>query len=306
MELSIKIGYDPQNKMYAFKTPSHNALNFRVNGKLVGDLLLGYRANGLVVTNEKPEIVTCDKISRIITGYINACNQKSFTISEYNTITDSIAKLEREYDEDDDQWIYKNVEDEIYVTRFFRNLKTNYENVTTVDVYELEFFTYPVSTFPEIIPLYSIDAKNIFETKCTYTTNIDKIFNETLLKYGISRLEIVMPSHSGISYVRLNGEYIAGTDAYQKRQTSSIVGTYDECVARRLKSYKDMEDIISMHLAKSSKTILDKGTVGNILTELTAIMSSVNGLKVSVKDLKSQNQLSVRIDNLIKTYKKLA
>lgn len=67
-----------------------------------------------------------------------------------------------------------------------------------------------------------------------------------------------------------------------------------------------MEDIISMHLAKSSKTILDKATVGNILTELTAIMSSVNGLKVSVKDLKSQNQLSVRIDNLIKTYKKLA
>jgi hypothetical protein len=61
-----------------------------------------------------------------------------------------------------------------------------------------------------------------------------------------------------------------------------------------------------MHLAKSSKTILDKATVGNILTELTAIMSSVNGLKVSVKDLKSQNQLSVRIDNLIKTYKKLA
>lgn len=303
MELSIKVGYDYQTKMYAFKAPLYSVSNFSVNGKLVNDALLGYRSNGLVIINEKPEIITSDKNSKELTGYFNTENQESVTISDYNTIENSIAKIEKEYDNDNNLWIYKNIEDEIYVTRFFRNHKAIYENINSVHVYEIEIIEYPVSAFSEIIPLYAIDAKNVFETKCTYTPNILNVFNETVAKYGILHSEIEIPSHSGIKYAKIKGEYINGTE---KIGANPTIGTYAECMTRRLKSYEDMDFIISMHFAKRSKKVLDKCTVGGVIIELTEIVNSVYGLKVSSKDSKSQTALQIKINSLIETYKKLA
>jgi hypothetical protein len=69
---------------------------------------------------------------------------------------------------------------------------------------------------------------------------------------------------------------------------------------------KRLNDMISMHLAKTSQKILDKGMVGDLLKELLTLKSRVSGLDVKQKDYNSQRSLVVKMNELIETYKQLA
>ena len=166
---------------------------------------------------------------------------------------------------------------------------------------------YPVSAYSNIIPLHSLDAKNIFETKCKYMPNNSTLFYEVCEKYGIDKSRINMPTHSGLRYVKIDDSFLSGTEDFEKSaSSSSVIGTYDECVARLNHARKLLDDMISMFLAKRSQKILDKGTVGELLKELTTIKSRVTSLDVKQKDYNSQRTLAAKMNELIETYKQLA
>lgn len=305
MENSIKVGYDSRTNLYTFKTPgSYLAKKLCVNGQPIIDPLRGQNVGELTTINEKPETITYETTERKLIGYNNDEIDSSISVEEYNK-TVAIINETKCFD-DEDEVTYKTIEDEVFATRFFRTHKAIYENHTTVHNMDIEFISYPVSEYSNIVPLYSIDAKNVFETKCKYVPNNLDIFFEVCKEFGVSKDRIDVPTHSGLHYIKIDDKYISGMEAFEKTQNKITIATYDECVKRMNATRSKLKELVSFHFAKQSQNVLDKATVGHLLSQLQILQNSVYELDVKVKDESSQRVISNRIYELIKVYKELA
>lgn len=303
MEKTIKVGYDSQTGFYTFKNMFNTTME--VNGKSVSDPLRGFRSGELTVISEKPETITYKTSGRKLIGYDNTEDITTISLEKYKEIEAAISKT-REYDEDSEEFTYANLEDEVFALRFYRTHKAIYENVDEVHNLEIEFIEYPVSAFKSIIPLYSIDAANIFETKCKFVPNNTELFFDVCASYGIDKSRIDIPTHSGLRYIKIDDKYVTGMEDFEKTASQSIIGTYEECIARMNSNRKKLEDAISFQIAKQSQKVLDKATVGHLLTELKILQNSVYGLDVKQKEYASHRSVQNRINELINVYKQLA
>jgi hypothetical protein len=303
MEKTIKVGYDSQTGFYTFKNMFNTTME--VNGKSVSDPLRGFRSGELTVISEKPETITYKTSGRKLIGYDNTEDITTISLEKYKEIEAAISKT-REYDEDSEEFTYANLEDEVFALRFYRTHKAIYENVDEVHNLEIEFIEYPVSAFKSIIPLYSIDAANIFETKCKFVPNNTELFFDVCASYGIDKSRIDIPTHSGLRYIKIDDKYVTGMEDFEKTASQSIIGTYEECIARMNSNRKKLEDAISFQIAKQSQKVLDKATVGHLLTELKILQNSVYGLDVKQKEATSHRSVQNRINELINVYKQLA
>ena len=306
MKNSIKVGYDSRTNLYTFKTPgSYSATNVCVNGKPITDPLRGQKVGELMTINEKPETITYETSERKLIGYDNTEDSTTISIKKYQEIVNQIDQT-RDYDEDTDEYTYETLEGEVFATRFFRTHKAIYETVNTVHNMDIEFISYPVSEYSNIVPLYSIDAKNVFETKCKFTPNNLQTFKDICKARGIDNSRIDIPSHSGLRYVKIDGKYVSGMEEFEKTSNREIIATYEECVDRMTSTKNKLKELIEFHFAKQSQNVLDKGTVGNILIELVNLENRVIGLDVKVKDHNSQRSAVTKIREMINTYKQLA
>ena len=307
MENSIKVGYDSKTNLYTFKTPgSYTTKNVCVNGKPITDALRGQKVGELMTMNEKPETITYETYQRKLIGY--DCIETNTTVSQ-KSYREMLALIEntREYNElDDEGFTYNTLEDEVAATRFFRNYKAIYENVDTVHNMDIEFINYPVSEYLNIVPLYSIDAKNVFETKCKFTPNTIQTFKDIMKARGIDDSRIDIPTHSGLRYVKIDNKYISGMEAFEKVSNREIIASYDECLNTMNSVKINLTELINFHFAKQSQNVLDESTVGNLLTQLVNLQGSVSKLDVKMKDESSQRFISQRIGELIRVYKELA
>lgn len=303
MEKTIKVGYDSQTGFYTFKNMFNTTME--VNGKSVSDPLRGFRSGELTVISEKPETITYKTSGRKLIGYDNTEDMTTISLEKYKEIEAAISKT-REYDEDSEEFTYANLEDEVFALRFYRTHKAIYENVDEVHNLEIEFIEYPVSAFKSIIPLYSIDAANIFETKCKFIPNNTELFFDVCASFGIDKSRIDIPTHSGLRYIKIDDKYVTGMEDFEKTASQSIIGTYEECIARMNSNRKKLEDAIGFQIAKQSQKVLDKATVGHLLTELKILQNSVYGLDVKQKEYASHRSVQNRINELINVYKELA
>jgi hypothetical protein len=303
MEKTIKVGHDFQTGFYTFKT-GFNA-SMEVNGKSIADPLRGFRSGELIVIAEKPESITYKTSGRKLIGYDNTVDLTTISIEKYKEVEAKI-NLTREWDEDSEEFTYSNLEDEVFALRFAKTYKPIYESVDEVHNLEIEFIEYPVSAYKNIIPLYSLDAANVFETKCKFVPNNIEMFFEVCTSFGIDKSRIDIPTHSGLRYAKIDDTYLTGAEEAEKSSGATTIGTYDECLTRMNSNRQKLEDMVSMHLAKRSQKVLDKGTVGELLKELLVLKGRVSGLDVKQKDYSSQRSLNVKISELIETYKQLA
>ena len=303
METKIKVGYDSQTGFYTFKT-GFNA-SMEVNGKSIADPLRGFRSGELIVISEKPESITYKTSQRTLIGYRNSETNGTVSVEDYKAV-DAKITLTREYDEDSEEFTYANIEDEVFALRFYRTHTAIYENDEAFVNMEIEFIEYPVSAYKCIIPMYSLDANNVFETKCKFVPNNTELFIDVCTSYGIDKSRIDIPTHSGLRYVKIDDKFVTGMEDFEKTSSATIVGTYDECVARMNNNRKKLEDAISFQIAKHSQKVLDKATVGHLLTELKILQNSVYGLDVKQKEHASQRSVLNRINELINVYKELA
>jgi hypothetical protein len=303
MEKTIKVGHDSQTGFYTFKNGFNTTLE--VNGKSTADPLRGFRSGELVVTSEKPETITYKTSGRKLIGYDNTVDLTTISIEKYKEVEAKI-NLTREWDEDSEEFTYSNLEDEVFALRFAKTYKPIYESIDDVHNLEIEFIEYPVSAYKNIIPLYSLDAANVFETKCKFVPNNIEMFFEVCTSFGIDKSRIDIPTHSGLRYAKIDDTYLTGAEDVEKYSGVTTIGTYDECLARMNSNRQKLEDMVSMHLAKRSQKVLDKGTVGELLKELLVLKGRVSGLDVKQKDYSSQRSLNVKISELIETYKQLA
>jgi hypothetical protein len=303
MENLIKVGYDSQTGFYTFKT-GFNA-SMEVNGKSIADPIRGFRSGELIVVAEKPESITYKTSTRRLIGYDNIEDLTTLSINQYEEINAKI-ELTRHFDEDSEEFTYANIEDEVFALRFYRSHKAIHENIEEIISLEIEMIEYPVSAYKCIIPMYSLDANNVFETKCKYIPNNLELFFEVCTQYGIDRSRINIPTHSGLRFVKIDDSYLTGAEEFERTQSTTTIDTYEVCIARMNNNRKKLDDLVSMHLAKRSQKVLDKGTVGELLKELLALKNRVSGLDVKQKDYSSQRSLGVKLNELIETYKQLA
>jgi hypothetical protein len=306
MDNSIKVGYDSKTNLYTFKTPgNYTAKNVCVNGKPITDPLRGQKVGELMTMNEKPETITYETSERKLIGYDNTETITTISVKEYQETIALIDKT-RDYDGDSEEFRYDTLEDELFAVRFYRTHKAIYENVDTVHNIDIEFINYPVSEYLNIVPLYSIDAKNVFETKCKYTPNNIDTFKDLCKARGIDISRIDIPTHSGLRYATIDKKYISGMEAFERSLNREIIASYDECLNTMNSTKSKLTELINFHFAKQSQNVLDESTVGNLLTQLQNLQSSVNNLDVKVKDESSQRSVSQRIGELIRVYKELA
>lgn len=303
MENSIKVGYDSQTGFYTFKN-TYNATT-EVNGKSLTDPLKGFRSGELVVTSEKPETITYKTSGRKLIGYDSTEDLTPISVEQYKEMLAKI-NLTRTYDEDSEEFTYSNLEDEVFALRFARTYTPIYENVEEVHNLEIEFIEYPVSAYKCIIPLYSLDANNVFETKCKYVPNNIETFFDICASFGIDKGRIDLPNHSGLRFVKIDDKFVAGMEDYERNFAPNIIDTYEGCIARMESTRKKLEDIVSFHVAKQSQKIVDTSTVGYLLTQLKSVQNSISSLEVKQKEYNSQRAILNRVGELINTYKEQA
>jgi len=306
MDNSIKVGYDSKTNLYTFKTPgSYSAKNVCVNGQPITDPLRGQKVGELMTINEKPETITYETSERKLIGYNCIETNNTVPVKLYREMADLIENT-RDWNDDSDEFIYDSIEDEVAATRFFRNYTAIYENVVKIHNIEIEFISYPVSEYSNIIPLYSIDAKNVFETKCKFTPNNLQLFKDICKSRGIDDSRIDIPSHSGLRYVQIDGKHISGMAEFESTSNREIITTYKECVTKMNSIKTNLTELINFHFAKQSQKVLDESTVGSLLTQLVKLQDAVSKLDVKVKDESSQRFISQRIGDLVRVYKELA
>ena len=308
MENSIKVGYDSKTNLYTFKTPGgYTAKNVCVNGNPITDPLRGQKVGELMTMNKKPETITYETSQRKLIGY--DCIETNTTVSVKSYLEmKAIIEITREYNDSDDGdgYTYDSIEDEVVATRFFRNYKAIYENVDTVHNMDIEFINYPVSEYLNIVPLYSIDAKNVFETKCKYTPNNIDTFKEICKARGIDISRIDIPTHSGLRYATIDKKYMFGMEAFEKSLNREIIASYDDCITIMNSATIKLTELLNFHFAKQSQNVMDKSTVGHLMTQLQLLQNSVYGLDVKVKNEHDQRAISTRINELLNVYKELA
>jgi hypothetical protein len=309
MENSIKVGYDSKTGLYTFKPTTGYASTIEVNGKSAVDALRGIRAGELITLSEKPETITYKTTARKLIGYDNIEDMTTITLSEYQklrqVVIDSRLYLDEDADEED-EFTYKTLEDEVFAVRFFRSYKAIYENITNVHNLEIELIEYPVSAYRNIIPLHSMDAKNVFETNCKFTPNNTELFFEICASYGIDKSRIDIPTHSGLRFVKIDDKFIGGMEDFERTSSVSIINSYETCIERMEGIKTKLTDLISFHFARQSTKIIDKSTVGHLLTELTILKNTVNDLDVKQKEHNSQRAILNRIADLLNVYKEQA
>ena len=301
MENSIKVGYDSQTGFYTFKN-SYTTLE--VNGKPTADPILGYRRD-LIVTSEKPETITYKTSGRKLIGYDNTEFGITISVEKFKEVQAKIDST-REYDDNTEDYIYNTLEDEVFAIRFARTHKAVYETTEEVHNLEIEFINYPVSAYSCIIPLYSINADNVFETKCKYVPNNTELFFTVCAAFGIDKSRIDVPTHSGLRFVKIDDKFVAGMEEFEKTTNLTVIDTYEACIARMDAARKKLEDAVSFHLAKQSQKIVDTSTVGYLLTELRSLQNFITSLDVKQKEYNSQRAISNKIAELINTYKEQA
>ena len=303
MENLIKIGYDSKTDLYTFKTPGpYSAKNVCVNGKPLKDALRLNKVGELMTIKEKPESITYETEERIVSGYNNGTTVIS--IKDYQEASAIIEKTR--YHDDLDEFIYDSIEDEVTAIRFFKTHNKVYQTLNTTHTMEIEFIEYPVSEYSNIVPLHSIDAKNIFETNCKFIPNNLQTFKDICKARGIDGSRIDVPTHSGLRYVKIDNQYVSGMEDFEKVSNFERIATYEQCVIKMNLIKTNLTELINFHLAKHSQNVMDKSTVGALLTQLYTLKSSIIGLDVKIKDSNAKRGIASSINDLIDIYKELA
>jgi hypothetical protein len=296
----LVVGHDPKTGFYTFKTGYNNSME--INGKPVTDPILGFKSGELIVTKEKPVTATYKTSGRVTVGYAKE-NGESVSVIDYHIELNKIDQT-RQWDESLKEFRYNTIEDEVRAVIFAKSYSAVYETQETVHNLEIEFVTYPVSEYKCIIPMHAFSASDISETKCKLVTDKISLLYEVCNEFGIDKSRIDIPAHSGLTFAKIDDKYIYGIEMFEK-SNFSFIGTYEECIERMNGIKKRLSDILSIHLAKQSQKVLDKGTLGHLMNDLVGLERNISSLDVKKSDYNSFRSIKTSLSSLIETYKKL-
>ena len=297
---TIKIGFDSKTEIYVIDPSAITSVpsTIEVNGESIQDPIRKRVIGGLVTFKQKPETITYRSKNRVLTHFENISGD-IHTVAEYEAEKSRLL-ANAEYNEDLDENVFPSIEEEVAYQVFSRSFKPVYEYQETLHNVDFEIIEYPVSEYSEIVPIYSLDAKHIFDTKCKVTIDERTLFNQVLREVDpLGNYQVTYPNHSGIRYAKLNGEFVGGTEEYQKRFSQTRILLYAECVSYLESATRELRNLITMHINKKSKLNTKQVLSGELLTELINLKSRFEGINPRAAEANTYHSLTTRLGKLI-------
>jgi hypothetical protein len=291
----IKVAFDPSTKLYLIKLPSDYNTEFEINGKPAIDPMNGSLRGKEFYTSEKPVSIVGKKSLRQLSHYVNREDSSVIlSVEEYRTKRDGLLSL-ADYEDHNDEPVFTSVKIEAEWIIFNKTYTEVYKDVESDTQYEIEIIEYPVSEYPEITPLYSLDAKDIYSTKCRVQLSTSNILRDILVKRGLTESHenakdnnFHIPKHSGIRFAKINDKYLSGAEDAERKFSISKIDTYENCVAFLNRAHDEITTIVDLHFAKNSSQALDAATIGEMTTYLNNLAARISELDVKTKDRNSQ------------------
>jgi hypothetical protein len=302
----IKIGYDKSTGLYII--PNRNY--FIINGNREKPNTIYHNNSQVLITSIKPASYQTYSSKTVITKYEkdNDGTPGYLTVEEYNSY---ILGLKSKGREDDYDWFFDELEDEIKYKRFLKDWQSRSKQEETITDYEIVFVEVPISEYEDIQPLASMaDIDSCAKALFIYKPNPKKYLSEYCESLGMiseSNEYKKTPNsynygpHSNIDYAKINGEYIFLGD--NKPRIFQKIAKYQECIDEMNQHIKFIKDSVDLFLRKNDKTPLTNIERGSYYKTLINIKSDINGLEVNKKHHSNQSSLINRIQKLIESIK---
>jgi len=300
----IKIGYDKTTNLYII--PNRNYCI--INGKREKIDTIYYNNARVLITSVKPETYQTYSSKTITTHYEQDSHFSNIlTVEDYNK---HISDFRSRGWEDDYEWFFDDIEDEIKYKRFLKDWKPINKQEEVITDYEIIFVEVPISEYEDIQPLASMeDIDSCEKAMFVYRPNPKKYFTEYCESLGMvlepndfkkTPNSYSFPS-SGIDYVKINGEYLFLGD--NKPKIFQKTAKYQECIDKMDQDIKFIKDNIDLFLRKNDKTPLTEIERGSYYKNLINIQKSIRGLDVNKKTQQNQTSLLHQIQKLIESIK---
>lgn len=301
----IKIGFDKTTELYII--PNRNYCI--INSKREKIDTIYYNNSQVLVTSIKPETYQTYRSKNITTHYKQYSHLSNIlTVEDYNK---QILDFRSRGWEDDYEWFFDDVEDEIKYKRFIKDWKPITKQEEIITDYEIIFIEVPVSEYEDIQPLASMEDINSCEKAMfIYKPNPKKYLSEYCESLGMvfesndykkTPNSYSLSSHSGLDYAKINGEYLFLGD--NKPRMFQKTDKYQECIDKMNQDIKFIKDNVDLFLRKNDKTPLTDVERGSYYRNLISIQKSIRELDVNKKTQQNQISLISRIQKLIESIK---
>jgi hypothetical protein len=300
----IKIGYDKTTGLYI--VPNKNYCI--INGSREKINTIYFNNTQVLITSIKPTSYQTYSSKTIITHY-ELHNGESVDILKTEDYNQKISYLRSKGWQDDYDWFFDDLEDEIRYKRFLKDWKPITKQEEIITDYEIIFIEVPVSEYEDIQPLASMeDIDSCEKALFTYQPQPRKYLADYCKSLGLrwednkswgnqSQGTYSWPSHSGIEYVKINNEYLflGEKPKFYKRQ-----GSYKECIEKMNSDIQLIKESVDMFFKKKDKTPMTAEERGAYYRELLSIKGFVSKLEVHKKHTSDQNYIIKKINELIK------
>lgn len=223
------------------------------------------------------------------------------------------------YNLNDHVYVWNNIDDEFeyrkFVATWNHKVYEKVEEIVGSYILDIEDMRYSENKY--IRPMRHYGEKiteNIFKFEgliavMDYIHEIAKELGYTYIdeinKRGeaVKEMEYSYPSHSGIDFLKISGNYVYGSSSNTKYSFRTVIGTYEECQKAFEENYNNLKSKFLMDLNKR-KTI-DKILASSILNQVKSIRSHINKIDSKVSTRTEYNlalKQSLNLINKLESY----
>lgn len=276
--MKIIVTYFTDKELYYFELPYGEWI---INNKKY--TVSNYQADK-VNTLYEPEIFKVNKTTNI-KYYENGIEPNMHKLSVEAYEFDKGMKLkDAEYCNLDEEYRFKNLEDEFAYKRFIRDWKPVFEEVVSKEKIDIEIRHAMLDTGNEFIKsLFCVDSTKPELVQVMFAQYQMKVVKDWCNKYVPDAYEI--PNHSHLEYAKISGQYVfTGTKTEFNGQYPIRIMHYDEAVKLLDNEKKKIEGVLYSLLCKI-KAIPDV-SVKQLIDEIQNVRRYVSEKKYSSKSSK--------------------
>lgn len=297
--MKIIVTYFTDKELYYFELPYGEWI---VNNKQY--TVSNYQTDKLNSLLE-PEIFKVNKSTKI-KYYENVSEPNMHKLSVEAYKFDKGMKLkDAQYCNLDEEYQFKNLEDEFAYKKFLRDWKPVFEEVVSKEKVDIEIRHAMLDTGNEFIkPLFCVDSTKPELVQVMFAAFQMKVVKDWCNKYVPDAYEI--PSHSHLEYTKISGQYVfTGTKTEFNGQYPVRVMHYDEAVKLLDNEKKKIEGILYSLLCKINaipdvtvKQLIDEiQNVRRYVSEKT-YTNKVSKMTMGNEVMKDLQKIVTRLQNL--------
>jgi hypothetical protein len=292
------VTYISDQDLYLVTPPaSYYLRNHTINGNPVPETTF--------TSKEKP-VIKCKQVSSVCVGYEHKLTKETVTVEDYNS---SLNKLTAKgnYNDDDSEWEFDTIEHEVEYKHFIRDWYPKYQSNEYETEIEYVVKQGMLSSGEEFIDsMLSIDSNQASLFVYRRNAHLRALFDKLKEKYSDAKWDI--PTHSGLYYVKMNGEYLFSNNPIFKLEGKDFTNNLDECKAEKNTIDKLFKTTVACRMTVINGNINEitladfKVKLANISNNIATIINS------SKRELKQNAAANARTDikQMIETLNEIA